>query len=223
MQLFPILIDTEMVTGSIAITQRINWWRHKRSSSYGGPTGLVFYYLGFSGSKYHASSEKINKLFLFFYLRTNKTVRQHFFEVVKEISPPVETIFLSCVIFSIHVFSIQCCLVLNFFYWMKIYILSSVWRRFASNESNSRTFRESLLILVWGCSQKDQAYVTIGSTPPSTVDSIILLELFFLAWWVFCPPRNPLIQDTHNWGPNFIFPTLIKYLFNDNFYYSSLD
>lgn len=105
---------------------------------------------------------------------------------------------------------------------MKIYILSSVWRRFTSNESNSRTFRESLLILVWGCSQKDQAYVTIGSTPPSTVDSIILLELFFLAWWVFCPPRNPLIQDTPNWGPNFIFPTLIKYLFNDNFYYSGL-
>ena len=65
---------------------------------------------------------------------------------------------------------------------MKIYILSSVWERIASNENNSRTFRESLLILVWGCSQSHRAYVTIGSTPPSTVDSIILLELFFLAW-----------------------------------------
>lgn len=114
------------------------------------------------------------------------------------------------------VFSIQCSLVLNFQYWMKIYIFSSVWGRIASNENNSRTFRESLLILVWGCSQSHRAYVTIGSTPPSTVDSIILLELFFLAWWVFCWPRNPFIQDTHNWGPNLPFPTLMKYLFNDN-------
>lgn len=151
-------------------------------------------------------------MFLFFYLRTIKTVRQHFFQVVKEISAPVETIFPCCVIFSMLVFSIQCCLVLNFLYWMKIYILSSVWERIASNENNSRTFRESLLILVWGCSQSHRAYVTIGSTPPSTVDSIILLELFFLAWWVFCRPRNPFIQDTHNWGPNLLFPTLIKYL-----------
>ena len=90
-----------------------------------------------------------------------------------------------------------------------------------------KAIREHLEKVYWSWFEdvlkKDQAYVTIGSTPPLTVDSIILLELFFLAWWVFCPPRNPLIQDTHNWGPNFIFPTLIKYLFNDNFYYSSLD